>query len=215
MSRRKPPLPPILKRPTRPVEEPRLRVTIFCEGKNTEPDYFKKFADEHGNKLVVVKTIGPAGAPPVIVAKALIAKRDASRQRQASYEKRDQVWAAFDYDDRPNIQACIKAAKDGGVRVAFSNPCFEFWALLHFVGYGAALNSAEAQHLLRKHMPKYDPSGTKLLDYHALKDRYEDACRRAETLRRQREVEGVHYGCPYTDVHVLTDLIVKNGKRKP
>jgi hypothetical protein len=43
--------------------EPKLKLVVVCEGKNTEPDYLEKFKQEHGNQLVSLVLVKGAGVP--------------------------------------------------------------------------------------------------------------------------------------------------------
>jgi hypothetical protein len=103
--------------------EPKERFLIFCEGKNTEPEYFKAF------KLVTasVKTIHVnQGDALSIVKEAIIQKRFSPEY--------DQYWLVFDKDESTNerFNSAIKQAEDKGFKIAYSNQAFEYWYLLHF-----------------------------------------------------------------------------------
>ncbi len=206
--------PPNLRRSGRPIRDPRLAVTVFCEGDNTEPEYFKQFAREHGNQLVKIEPIGAAGVPMTIAQKAVEEQKRRTRRRRNSFEERDQVWVAFDRDEHPNVPEAIRLAEKNGVSVAFSNPCFELWAIVHLVDheFNRPLHRREAQCLLRELMPKYDPNGSKMLDYQLLSPRFEAACRQAENMEKCREREGDVLGNPFTSVYKLTRLIQEAGR---
>lgn len=211
MARRKLPASPILAR-RGAKREPNLKLLIFCEGKNTEPTYIKSFALEHGNGLVEVKVVGPAGAPTTIVDKAKAARVRVNASKN-SFERFDQVWALFDMDAHENVEQAIAHARAADVRVAFSNPCFEVWLLLHYRDYDSPDGRHEVQKKFAACDVKYDRKGSKTLNYSALSNRYADACKRAVRLRERRQQEGKPMGEPYTDVDELTSLIALNGKR--
>lgn len=206
--------PPKLRRSGKPVRDPKLAVVIFCEGENTEPAYFEDFARDHGNRLVAIEAIGAAGVPMTIARKAVEEHWRRGRSSRNSFEKRDQVWAAFDNDEHPNVLEAIRFAEQNGVSVAFSNPCFELWAIVHLVDhdFNRPLHRHEAQRLLRDLMPKYDPDGSKKFDYELLRPRIGAACRQAEQMERCREQEGTPRGNPYTGVYKLALLIRASGK---
>lgn len=46
----------------------------------------------------------------------------------------DQLWCVFDCDDNKDseLQAAILYAEKHGYKIAYSNPAFEYWYLLHF-----------------------------------------------------------------------------------
>lgn len=211
MARRPPRIPPKLGRAKRAIIEPRLRVTIYCEGKNTEPQYFNWIAATHGNGLVVVKSVPAAGVPQTLVEKAVASKREQRRQKN-SFEERDQFWVAFDRDEHPNVPQAIASANAKGVGVAFSNPCFELWILLHLRDHDAPDDRHEIQKILRTNMPSYDPNGEKKCDLGTLAGSVRAACERAKRMRHRRCEQGAPRERPYTDVDLLVETIIQNGK---
>src|SRR5260221_4566447 len=145
MSKWHPPRPRALTR-RKAQRAAKLAVVIVCEGKNTEPHYFKSFAAEHGNMLVDLKIIDSAGVPMSLVNEAMRVRADLSKRAKNSnnsFEERDQVWAVFDCDDHPEIVRAIEQAVAAGVQIGYSNPCFELWALLHFQDHDAPIGRRE------------------------------------------------------------------------
>lgn len=210
MARRAPPEPPKLQRRAA-IRQPKIALLIFCEGKNTEPLYLEAFANEYGNDLVRIKVVGPAGAPMTMVETAKSEKVKAAKSKN-SFENFDQVWVIFDRDEHPKVDQAISEAVAAGLKVGFSNPCFEVWLLLHHGEYDAP----DHRHVVQKKYAgldsQYDPKGSKSLDYPSLSSGYQDACKRAVRMRTRREEEGGPMSEPYTDVDILTELIVANGR---
>ena len=75
----------------------------------------------------------------------------------------DEVWCLFDTEGpqhptrRPQAQAAVSRAHALGFRCALSNPCFEYWLLLHFENSTRKYNDCTAVlHDLRRHIPDYD-----------------------------------------------------------
>jgi RloB-like protein len=60
------------------------RLLIVCEGRNTEPQYFKQFANVYRNSLVEVEVAGGQGVPLTVVRAAKEMKK-----RAAAAAKRD------------------------------------------------------------------------------------------------------------------------------
>jgi len=210
MSRRKFPAPPSLSRKAA-FREPKIKILIFSEGANTEPTYIKQFARLHGNGQVKIKIHGGAGAPKTILEEARDAIRAVSTSKN-SYDRYDQVWAIFDRDDHEEIARCRSEARDCGVRVAYSNPCFEVWILLHYID----LDSPDDRWALYKRLKaldkSYDPNGSKTVCFDSLGKEYGEVKAKAERLRRRRIEEGDEFGRPYTDVDILLDVIMENGR---
>ena len=50
------------------------------------------------------------------------------------------VWVVFDKDDFDTFDEAIKLASENEIEVAWSNPCFELWVLLHFSFVDSALH---------------------------------------------------------------------------
>jgi hypothetical protein len=206
-------LPPKLKRGYRPYITPRIGITIFCEGRNTEPGYFRDFAAAFGNQLVRVRTEGGAGVPLTLVKKAKAELDRLAGRKRESYEEGDQVWIAFDCDEHPGVKETIRQAGEHNIGVAYSNPCFELWALLHLQDHDAPIGRHDLQKLLAKVLKGYDAK-EKRLDFDRLRPGYESACQRAEAMRRRRRDEGSAEGNPFTSVDGLTGIIAANGKRR-
>ncbi len=128
--------------------DPKERFLIFCEGKNTEPEYFKAF------KLVTasIKTIHMnQGDALSIVKEAIIQKRFSPDY--------DQYWLVFDKDESTNerFNNAIKQAEDKGFKVAYSNQAFEYWYLLHFKKYNGLMHRGGYASKLQSHLGfKYD-----------------------------------------------------------
>lgn len=111
---------PVLER-TAPTKIEKPTILIVCEGKNTEPSYFRQF------KLTsaTIKAIGNGYNTTSLVNHAI------TLNQQGTYE---QVWCVFDKDQFAandfNIAITTAAANNFGV--AYSNQAFEYWLILHF-----------------------------------------------------------------------------------
>lgn len=203
--------PPSLSRRRTAQVQPKLKLLIFCEGKNTEPAYFEGVAEAFGNRLVRVDAQRAAGTPRTLVDKALSHKKKIGRP-QNSFEENDQIWVVFDRDEHPHVMEAINLAKEHRVGVAFSNPCFEIWGLMHFDNCDAPIHRHDAQKSLASKLKGYEPNKSKSLDLAVLLPKTGEASARAANTRKRRESEGDPLGCPYTDVDLLTNLIIENGK---
>ena len=111
-----------------PKREPYDRVLIVCEGKRTEPLYFQGLADRYRLSMMNIVIVGSGSDPRTVVRKA---KELRSRESRHG-EKYDRVYCVFDRNEHKNFKDACKEARDSGVQLARSWPCFEFWLLLHF-----------------------------------------------------------------------------------
>ena len=104
---------------------------IVCEGKKTEPNYFnglkKKINEKYGNKVdVLIPSIEVKGTGKNTT--DLVNYTD--KFVNYSNKRYGQVWVVFDKDDYPDKQF-NQAIKNSSFNIAWSNPCFEIWILLH------------------------------------------------------------------------------------
>lgn len=184
---------------------------VVCEGEITEPLYFKEFSQWCRNPRVEVRLEGPSGVPLTLVGRAKELKRKA--EEDARIEKDDnllyeEVWCVFDVDEHPNVVAARQLAKDNGLRLAMSNPCFELWLLLHLRENPGAQHRHKLQGMLADLMP--GPLA-KYIDFPALIGGYEDAVRRAERLETDAIAEDDAGRNPTTEVFHLTNSIDGDG----
>ncbi|CAB5498162.1 hypothetical protein AZO1586I_293 [Bathymodiolus thermophilus thioautotrophic gill symbiont] len=110
------------------------RVLIVCEGKETEINYFNKLIEDLKLSTVNIEILDIKQTTP----DSLL--RKAKELYEGSIGKGnpfDRVYCVFDkdghtkYQETKNTIEQIKKPK-GVYYYAFSEPCFEFWLLLHF-----------------------------------------------------------------------------------
>ncbi len=172
-------------------------VLIVCEGKETEPQYFNGLRVDCKNPRVTIKIANEHGVPRTIVE---IAK---THKHQFDY---DSVWCVFDVDEHPNIPDARQMARDNGIKLAISNPCFELWLLLHFTEPPGCHDRKMIKRRLKGYIEGYD----KKVDFGMLKPGLEDALRRAKRLDKQAGDLGKPDCNPTTGVYRLVEVIRKN-----
>ena len=105
-----------------------VRFLIVCEGKKTEPNYFRAFTERWSEvKEIKVAGCGCSTCQLIIEAKKLREKLD--RERMVPF---DRVWLVFDKDEFKDFNKAIAKAKKEGMNCAWSNQAFELWYVLHF-----------------------------------------------------------------------------------
>lgn len=187
--------------------QPKRKFYLFCEGENTEPAYFEQLRRSLPGTIIDIEIVKGVGEPFTIAQKACSVLGELVRQRKRSrnsFEESDEVWAVFDRDDHPKFDEAIKFCIQKSVFVAYSNPCFEVWLVLHLQDYERPDDRFEVQRLLRKLRPEYHPGKRKMPDCAALMAFVEIAERRAATQLQRREEEGLPFGRPSTKVGELT-----------
>ncbi|WP_055534778.1 RloB family protein [Streptomyces graminilatus] len=195
------------------------RFLIYCEGECTEDQYFEGLKQEL-RPLPVTICLGGEHGEPMSLVKSAIKHRERAPQSPAdrctSY---DEVWCVVDVEaptPHPSLDEALKLARQAGVNIALSNPCFELWILLHFRDIAAYQTSAAAQTALEKAEDCGYTVQRKHLDYNKLlgsdSARHAKAKERAEKLRLGSE-RGYRTN-PWTDVDILVELL-RQGRIRP
>jgi hypothetical protein len=183
-----------------PTRSPKQRFLIVCEGEVTEPRYFRRL--RHLLRSLIELEILPGGDPKTLVERAVQKRKEADNaasQKHDRYLAYDQVWCVCDVDEHPRLNDALQQARDNGIAVALSNPCFELWALLHFQDQTAHIERGAVQHLCREHMPGYK----KDLPCETLLQRHPEATERAIGLDHTNKTRGTPRGNPSTGVYRL------------
>lgn len=121
------------------LEMKEYRYYIFCEGEQTEPQYFNGFKrlieDNPIYREMVLIQIEPCGAETMRVIGM------AEKYVSENQITKGQIWCVYDKDSFPtqNFNGVVSRAeslnKDNPqvqYHAAWSNECIEFWFLLHF-----------------------------------------------------------------------------------
>lgn len=194
-----------LKRPVK-TRLKKKKIFLFCEGKNTEPQYFKAYERYVQSSVVELITETKRGVPKTLLELALERQAEISKRSYIRENgKNDQVWLAFDRDDHDDVPQVLSACEANGISVAFSNPCIEVWLILHSEDY----DKDEHRKLTQKHCAKvcvgYDAKKGKVPDFSDLLQRVRDAEHRAIDMERRRYKDGSP--APLTTAYKLTMAI--------
>lgn len=96
------------------------------------------------------------------------------RLKKFSYEEDDERWMVLDTDHCiesnhfPSFIKAIAEARQAGIKIALSKPCFELWLLLHHVDEGtvaALAKAAETEARLREVLGEYNKCNLKSEHY--------------------------------------------------
>ena len=186
--------------------DPKPTILIVCEGEKTEPEYFYGFASACRNTRVTIKVAREHGVPKTLVGIAKQYKEEAGAK--AAQEKDDNlvydsVWCVFDIDEHLHVGEAKEMARDNGIDLAISNPCFELWLLLHFRECPGMQSHTKVQKMLTAHVPKYD----KHVEYATYAAGYPQAVIRATRMDQSSEEARDPNRNPRTGVYKLTELI--------
>ena len=103
---------------------------IYCEGENTEPEYFKSFPVTTETE---VKAIGLGRSRTALVEKVIKLINDIEK------DDNQEIWVVFDRDvkyenqgqEDEDFNEAIILVNKNGIKCAYSNDCFELWFILH------------------------------------------------------------------------------------
>lgn len=112
---------------------------IVTEGGKTEPNYLIKLRDRLKLAVADVEIVHPEGTDPITLTKRAIELREERKEearRNPTKVAYDEVWVIFDlekpHDERRELARKAKNIKGASkIRFAISDPCFEYWLLLH------------------------------------------------------------------------------------
>lgn len=206
-------------------QAPGSSILVVTEGVNTEPIYFNELRKHLAAPTVELVAYGEGtGDPRVLVDAAL--KLQAERRKKArnkelsinQLEGFDQMWIVFDTDvlKRDKLFNGITYAESKGVLVASSEPCFEFWLLLHEeTAYTTALMPKCADvipHLKAtfnwKSWDKNKAEALSLLPKLASKARIRTAAKSAARVRKHHEDCRTEFPAnPSTEIDLLIQAI--------
>lgn len=118
------------------------RYYIFCEGEQTEPNYFKGFKESIEDnpiyKDMILIEIEPCGAETLRVIEY------AEKYVKKNHINKGQIWCVYDKDSFPardfnavidRMNSLNNKNKDVQFYAAWSNECIEYWFILNFDYY--------------------------------------------------------------------------------
>lgn len=135
-------------------------------------------------------------------------------RRTAAEVAHDEVWCVFDTEGpqhparRQQVPAALDRLRQLGYREALSNPCFEYWLLLHFQNSTRQYqNCSQLLSDLKNHLKGYEKGYDCFAD---VVDKIDEALARAAQnyTSRYLNVHGEVIDCnPITQVHLLVERI--------
>lgn len=184
---------------------------LFCEGQNTEPNYFDSFNLNN----VKCKSFGIGQQRKKLVETSI----DYLKQNRIEVNEFDEVWVVFDFDikeiELPLIKQqygdAISLAEKNNIKCAFSNDCFELWFLLHFNYVTTALNRKDICSKLSQAIDdKYSKSKTfSLKIYDTILAKQKTAIKNAKKLEKYHSGKKHWEKNPYTSVYKLVEELNK------
>ena len=186
--------------------DPVARVLIVCEGKKTEPTYFRDLIREYRLTSAIVKVAGEGADPKIVVERA----KERQKAEQRAEEQYDRIFCVFDRDEHEKFDAASRDAKRHGFKLARSWPCFEYWLLLHFssarspyVRKGGKSPADNCIGDLKQHCPEYTKAAQGV--FVALQNRLDTAMNNSRNVLR--DAIATNERNPSTEIHRLVDYL--------
>jgi hypothetical protein len=190
-------------------------VLIIVEGVKTEKQYFESLAREERASAVHVDVIHSKGdtAPENLVQQADKARK--SRIENDKWEDDGQVWCVCD-TEQPDLSISLRnalvMAQKNNIKMAVSNPAFEFWYLLHFRETDAPCSNGRD---MKKKLRHYIDNYTETMEVYTLLRLLTDkALQRASDLRIRSNGAWDNFINPSTGVDQLVRVVVEFTARR-
>lgn len=180
----------------------RNRILILCEGKKTEPNYFRKFPVDI--ELVEIEVDGTGKNTISIIDEAY----DRGQRASNEYQPYNQIWCVFDRDSFPvdRFKDALSLARRKHIRVAYSNECFELWYYLHYNYLDSALSRNDYPDKLTELMGQRYKKNDKNM-YELLKEKQKNAIENANKLLSSYSYCNPEKDNPSTTVHELVKVL--------
>ena len=185
-----------------------ITICIFCEGSNTEPNYFERIVEQikDSNFWFEVLIYDSEKSNPFSLVNEAVFLLD----------EFDEVWAVFDKDHHPKLKEVFEDNQYKKIIKAFSSISFEHWILLHFEKSSFSFpksNDVEERLRTKKYLPTYCKRND--YDLYTLIGDYTDiAIENSAWLRREKledlknEHNRIYMINPYTNVDKLVSKLL-------
>jgi hypothetical protein len=206
--------------------EPGSAILVVTEGVNTEPAYFQRIRERFAAPTVELVPHGAGrGDPRALADEALRLKKERKKKMRDRklginrLEDFDAIWIVFDTDvlQPQKLHDGIAYARSKGLHIAYSEPCFEFWLLLHQKFTTASMaKCANVIPFLKEFLgwKNYSRDGKKksevltFMESLVTKEQVKTAVAHAEQVRNYHEQGGTPFPAnPSTDVDHLIQAI--------
>jgi hypothetical protein len=186
---------------------PKPKILIVCEGEKTEVDYLNLFRKKLNLANIIIKIESSNGPAPISVVKYARVLNKAEIQQYGESEQFESTFCLYDTDTdkHKSLQQAKELAKKYRYVSIISNPCFEYWLLLHYT-YTRTLfsNSNECIKTLKKHLPLYEKNNIRI-HFKELMSKLEDAKDRSK--KSCQDAKKDKEDNPSTNMHELIEKL--------
>ncbi len=126
-------------------------IVLAFEGNVTEEAYFEALMvnPAFNDELIYVHLLKREKEDTNSAPKHVFKKLKKEAKEEYNFNKADELWMIIDRDRWQNIPTIIELCKkEGNMHVAVSNPCFEFWLLLHIYKFSDLTEEEKSKILL-------------------------------------------------------------------
>lgn len=182
-------------------------VVIGAEGKNkTEKIYFSQLFKQNSRYKPKFPTANETDPNGIVEATIRYIKNE-----EIDLADGDIAFCVVDTDTNPSKQAqidkALRMAKNNGINLILSNPCFEIWFLQHFRYSTGGLTNQEAIEELETYLGKYEKNSSV---YEAIAAKQEEAVKHAKKLEKYHNELGrspQSMQCnPSTEVYKIVEI---------
>ncbi|EIY6494910.1 RloB domain-containing protein [Campylobacter lari] len=177
-------------RDRKPKRQENEVILIVCEGEKTEKNYLNRLKDLFSLSNVSINIFSSKNPSPLQVVK--FAKE---KSKENSYDK---IYCVFDKDTHSNFDKAKQECKKYKFEEITSNPCFEFWILLHFTCTTKPFGTnSPCNELINNDLKKYIKDYTKNYNFaNIIQQKLDTAITNAQKINKM--AENNNYTSSYT-----------------
>jgi len=185
---------------------------IVCEGSNTEPAYFEALKRRLRLYAVRIDVISPSESEPNTVVERAIAKRKEMEEDGIPCEK---VWCVVDVEIPPHStldEAWEKANQTPKLELVLTNPCIEYWFLLHFEKHTSQF--ADNEEVMKKLKTVHPSYKKRRIGFDDLYPRTSEAIKNSKEVLKENNCSEYLRNCnPSTHVHKIVEHLQNIAQR--
>lgn len=203
------------------------KIFIYSHAEVAEPVYLNSLKDHVRSRLMLKVRYINAWSPQELIEKVLALKETNTGINGHEEDSGDQVWCVFDIDsfcddpaEKIRLEVLIKRAHESGIKIAYTNQCFELWYLMHFItpvapiSRGSHLNGMIARHFKKNKLGDYEKN---MAAFGTLAPGLDNAVLNATKVSADT-YDNINWakvlsnsGNPSTSLHFLIKEIIKSG----
>ncbi len=169
-------------------KKPTNNLWIFCEGEKTEINYFNKLKIDKRISRINIKV---KSSDKITDSVGIVKYAISFLKYKRDFEPGDLIYCVFDRDSNTNqhLTQASKLAKENNIRIAFSNPSFEYWILCHFEYFITACESKNLIDKLKQNLSPYEKNDPDI--YNKTQSKITTAIINAKKVKNKHEKEGI------------------------